>query len=279
MTAARPFLASLALAATIGTAQADMFRPGIQDQIKLGERAAAQVRKEEKVLPDSDPRVKELRRLGNALVALIPESERKAKPFKYSFDVVDSKEVNAFALPGGPIFFYTGLLDKLETEDQVAGILAHEIVHVRNQHWASAYADNQKRQLGITIALILLDAGRTAFDVAGVADALLFTLPYSRKHETESDTVGYDMVVKAGYNPAGMADVFRLLAKVAGTNKNDEWMSTHPDSMNRVKKIEERIAKSGTKFPPQRPRRIRAVVEWNQGWPLLKLPARLTAPA
>src|SRR5690349_13519148 len=134
--------AVLGLALQAGVAQADIFKPSVKDQIELGQQAAAQVRKEERTLPDSDPRVRLIRRIGQRLVSLIPQSERDKKPFQYSFDVISSKEINAFALPGGPVFFYTGLLDNLTTEDQVAGVLAHELAHVRYEHWASAYADN-----------------------------------------------------------------------------------------------------------------------------------------
>jgi len=259
----------VALTATSLIACADPFRPGIKDQIALGKRAADQVRKEEKVLPATDPRVRELRRVGNALLKFIPEKERKEKPFEYTFDVIDNKQINAFALPGGPIFFYTGLLDQLKTEDALAGILAHEITHIRNQHWASAYADNTKRQLGITVLLTLLNAGSTAFDIASVSDALLFSLPYSRRHESESDNVGYDMMVAAGYNPQGMADMFKILLKAGGSRKNEEWLSTHPDSANRLKAVEERMKKETRKFRPQRPRATRtAVSEWKNGWPV-----------
>src|SRR5690349_13829760 len=87
-------------------ARADMFKPGVKDQISLGRRAAAQVRRQDKVLPDGDRRVQEVRSIGEGLVALIPDSERRKKPFEYSFDVVDSKDLNAFALPGGPVFVY-----------------------------------------------------------------------------------------------------------------------------------------------------------------------------
>lgn len=229
-----------------------MFKPSIQDQIKLGQKAAEQVRKEEKILPDSDPRVKLVRRLGQQLVALIPEEERKKKPFQYTFDVIDSKEINAFALPGGPIFLYTGLLDHLTTEDQVAGILGHELTHVKNEHWASAYADNQKRQLGLAVVLILLNANQTAFDIASVSDALLFQLPYSRKHETESDKVGYDLVVKAKMNPQGMVDVFTVLKEKGGSSRTAEWLSTHPDSDRRISAIKKRITDSGVTYPAQK---------------------------
>ncbi len=229
-----------------------MFKPSIQDQIKLGQKAAEQVRKEEKILSDSDPRVKLVRRLGQQLVALIPEEERKKKPFQYTFDVIDSKEINAFALPGGPIFLYTGLLDHLTTEDQVAGILGHELAHVKNEHWASAYADNQKRQLGLAVVLILLNANQTAFDIASVSDALLFQLPYSRKHETESDKVGYDLVVKAKLNPQGMVDVFTVLKEKGGSSRTAEWLSTHPDSDRRINAIKKRITDSGVTYPAQK---------------------------
>ena len=243
----------MALAAAIAAPQAasaDPFRPSIKDQIELGRRAAEQVRKEEKVLGDADPRVKEIRRIGQKLVAQIPADERKKKPFEYTFDVVDSKEINAFAFPGGPVFFYTGLLDRFTTEDQVAGVLAHEITHSRNQHWASAYADNQKRQLGITAVLMIFGAGNTAFDVAAVADTLLFTLPYSRKHESESDRVGLDMMIKAGYNPNEMAEGFRILEKASkGSGKTEEWMSTHPDTGKRINAIEQMVKEKGGNWP------------------------------
>lgn len=250
----RPIAVTLLCASLIpAISLGDMFRPSVKDQIALGKRAADQVRKESSVLPDSDPRVRLLRSMGKALVELIPKEERDKKPFEYQFDVIESREINAFALPGGPVFFYTGLFAGLETEDQVMGVLAHEIIHVRKEHWASAYENNQKRQLGVTLALILLKANKTVFDVASVSDTLLFTLPYSRKHETESDTIGYGMLVAAGYNPQGMADVFKFLKANGGGSGTAEWMSTHPDSDRRIANIEKRIAQELKKFSDQRP--------------------------
>lgn len=249
----RSFAWTIVLTAALAPgANADPFRPGIQDQIRLGQRAKQQVEKEYKLAPDSDPRVVLMRSIGERLVAQIPEAERKRRPFPYSFGLVQSKEVNAFALPGGPVYFFSGLVDRFETEDQLAGVLAHEIVHVRNQHWASAYADNTKRQLGIAVVLSILGAGSTAFDVAGVADALLFELPYSRKHETESDTVGYDLMVRAGFHPEGMAQTFEMLGKISKSDP-PEWISTHPADQARVKRIRDMIAKDRRSFAPSRP--------------------------
>jgi predicted Zn-dependent protease len=245
-------LAALGLSlTTAATSGADIFKPGIKDQIELGQKAAASVRKEMRVLPDSDPRVKAVRQIGNKLVSQIPKSEREKKPFQYTFDVIDSAEINAFALPGGPIFFYRGLLENLQTEDQVAGVLGHELAHIRYEHWASSYANNQKRQLGLSVLLILLNANSTAFDIASVSDELLFTLPYSRSNESSADKSGYDLMVQARYNPQGMADVFRVLKEKGGSSKTAEWASSHPDADRRISSIEKRIAASGTQYPPQ----------------------------
>jgi predicted Zn-dependent protease len=231
----------------------DLFKPSVKDQIELGQQAAAQVRKEERVLRDSDPRVRAVRSIGNRLLAQIPKEERDRKPFQYTFDVIDSPEINAFALPGGPIFFYRGLLENLKTEDQVAGVLAHELAHIRSEHWASAYADNQKRRLGLSVLLILLNANDTAFDIASVTDELLFRLPYSRRHETDADRSGFNLMVAANYNPQGMADVFRVLKAKGGSQRTAEWASTHPDMDRRIRDIEARARQSGTNYPPQRP--------------------------
>ena len=248
----------LSVAAASSALAGDIFKPSVQDQIKLGQRAAEGLREEMTILEDDDPRVMELRRLGRTLVMNIPEKDREAKPFQYTFDVVDSEEINAFALPGGPVFFFTGLLEKIETEDQLISILAHEITHVQKEHWASAYADQQKRQIGLLILLVLLDANDTLFNVAAVSDELLFTLPFSRRHESEADRIGYDMVVEANFNPQGMVDVFKMLKEVAGGGGGDfdEYFSTHPNHDRRIRDIEKRIEESETEFPEQVKREI-----------------------
>src|SRR5437764_5414128 len=131
-------------------AQADMFKPSKAQQVQLGKRAADELRRKERVLPSSDPRVQTLRRVGSRLLSTV----RTSDPWEFRFDVIDSKQVNAFALPGGPTFFYTGLLDKMKTEDELAGVLGLEMTHVLEEHWAYAYADSHKRNLLLNFALI-----------------------------------------------------------------------------------------------------------------------------
>jgi beta-barrel assembly-enhancing protease len=231
--------------------RADMFRPGKADQIRLGTEAAQQIRQREKMLPDNDARVRAMRRIANNLLASAPPD--RDPRWQYSFDVLQSKELNAFALPGGPIFFYAGLVDQFETEDQFAAVLAHEIIHVHREHWAHAYADQQRRRLGLTALLMLFRANRTVFDLASIGEGLLVSLPYSRRQETEADDMGMDMMIKAGYNPQGMADAFRMLERQSRGGRPPEFLSTHPDNANRVRRIEDRVAKMNREFRQQRP--------------------------
>lgn len=250
-------LPSLAIAvsalALLTPAWAIDFRPSIKDQLKVGKDAAAEIRKKEKILPDTDIRVRTMRKLGQQIISQIPEAERKQRPFEYTFDVIDSKEVNAFALPGGPIFFYTGLLNKMKSLDEFAGVLGHEVTHIRNQHWASQEGDRMKRQLPLAVLLTVLRAGDFAWDLAGLADAVLVGIKYSQKHESEADRVGFDLMTAAGYNPQGMVDTFRMLAGGKKMSDFDRMLSTHPDPSRRADAIEARIKKDGKTYPPLRP--------------------------
>ncbi len=233
-----------------GQVSADPFKPGKGDQVKLGKRAADEIRQKERVLPSSDERVRTLRRVGNRLLSVIDDGK---DPWQYSFDVIDNKQVNAFALPGGPTFFFTGLLDRLSTEDQLAGVLAHELTHVRREHWAYAYRDQQQRALGLNLLLILTRANNTVGGLASIANDVIFNLPFSRKHETQSDEQGMDMMIKAGYNPQGMKEVFQILSKSSGGGAPPEFLSSHPNDANRIKNIDTRIDKMNRTFAPQRP--------------------------
>ena len=240
----------LALAAMMTAAHDDPFKPSKGEQLKLGKQAAKEIRSHEKVLPKSDPRVRLLNKIATNLLKQIKPS--KDEPWEFSFDVINDKEVNAFALPGGPVFFFTGLIDKMQTEDEMAGVLAHEMTHIRREHWAYAYRDEQKRNLLFSGLLILGNASRTVQQATGVLNEVAFSLPFSRKHESEADEQGLQLMVQAGYNPHGMESIFKKLDE-SSREKPPEFLATHPDAKNRVKKIDEMISKMNQTFPEQRP--------------------------
>jgi predicted Zn-dependent protease len=232
-----------------GTASAQFSKPSVDQQIDLGKRAAAELRKSEKVLPASDPRVKLVRRIGRRLLSSISASEN----WEFSFDVIQSKQVNAFALPGGPTFIYTGLLDKLKTEDELAGIMGHELTHVRRQHWAYAYRDSQQKSGLLVLGAVLFRVNRNVMDAANVAKNLIFDLPFSRKHETEADEGGFTMTTSSGFNPQGLADVFQMLRDQSKSGKSPEFLSDHPDDNRRIEHIRDLIRNSKQEYPPSRP--------------------------
>jgi len=228
-----------------------MFKPSKSDQVKLGVRAAADIRRQNRVLPNDDPRVQLLREVAGRLLAASPDTRNE--PWQYSFDVINNKQVNAFALPGGPTFFYTGLFDKLKTEDQLAAVLGHELTHTRKEHWANAYASQQKRALGLSVLLMVFRANKSITDLASISNDLLVTLPFARKDETQADDMGFDMMVRAGYNPQGMADVFQILRDSAKGGKTPEFLSTHPDDKGRINRIVAKIENSNRTYASQRP--------------------------
>lgn len=254
----KKFVLPVVVLGLVSGAYAQMFKPSKAEQIKAGQEYAAEIRKKEKVLPDNDPRVVLLRQLGQQILDTRTASEKKNEPWKFTFDVIDSKEVNAFAVPGGPVFFFTGLIDKFQTVDEMAGVLGHEIIHIRREHWASAVnSSREKDALIIGLGAIF---GSKPKDVnnALLAKQFAYDLSNGRGQERESDEYGFRHVVLAGYNPEGMAKVFEMFRTLKGSGAAPEWLSTHPDDSNRINKIRSLAAdvlkkNPGLKYPALKP--------------------------
>jgi predicted Zn-dependent protease len=229
-------------------ASSNTLKPSQQEQVRLGIQAAAEIRKQEKILPSSDPRVKTLRMVGMRLLACFHDRA----PWQWSFDVIDSREINAFSLPGGATFFYTGLLDKLKTEDELAAVLGHEMTHVRREHWAKAYGDAEFRSITLGILLGVAHAGDDLYNATGLVNSL-YTLKFSRGDETQADDGGFELMIKAGYNPTGMADVFQMLEDAQRGGADPEFFSDHPSDKHRVARIMAKIQATGVSYPAQLP--------------------------
>ena len=128
-----------ASAAATSSASAQFSKPNPNQQIRIGQQVAEEVRKTEKILPATDPHCALLRKVATKVLGSIHDHESWA----FTFDVIDQPTMNAFSLPGGPTFFYKGLMDKLKTEDELAAVMSHELTHVRRQHWATQYASSK----------------------------------------------------------------------------------------------------------------------------------------
>jgi predicted Zn-dependent protease len=245
-------LAGVALSlASAGPLRADIFTPSVQDQIRLGDQAAAQVMRQYRVVHDD--RSRRVEAVGLRLLNALSSKERG--PWDYRFHVIDSKEINAFALPGGNVFLFTGLYDRLGTEDELAAVMGHELTHVREQHWAKMAGAQAKREAELALLLGITHAGRVWQNVAGITDTLLM-LRYSRKDEDQADAEGLQDMVAAGYNPQGMLGLFRTLMEAAGKGEGPAFLADHPLNKERIQRTQERISRlSKHDFRPEVPLR------------------------
>ena len=218
-------------------AEADAFTPSVSDQKKLGEQAAQKVLQKYQEIKYS--RARQFRRVGDRLADALSSKERG--PWDFQFRLIESKEINAFAVPGGNMFMFTGLMDRIGSEDELAAVTGHEMTHVRKEHWARAVASKTRREIGIQLLLGVAHAGKVWQKIAGATDTLL-TLRFSRNEEDEADAGGLEDMVAARYNPQGMLDLFHTLqAASSGQGELPAFLSDHPLTNDRIKRTQERI--------------------------------------
>jgi hypothetical protein len=174
-------------------------------------------------------------RVGENLVDAIPAEFRHAG-FRYTFDVINQKEINAFALPGGPMFLNRGMIEASRSEAEMAGVMAHEISHVILRHGTAQATKGQKFQIGAVAGQVL---GAIVGGAAGsvIAQGTQFGLgayflKYSREYERQADLLGAKLMARAGYDPRAMATMFQTIQGEGGRS-GPEWLSSHPDPGNR----------------------------------------------
>ncbi len=214
-----------------GRQQLIFFDPN--DDIKLGNQYAPEI---EKQLGGQIPDVgiqNYLSQIGREIAAVSDNQK-----FEYHYTALNDKMVNAFALPGGRIFITKGMLEKLQSESQLASILAHETVHVVARH----SSEQMTYQIGTQLLLSAVLSDSTSSIAAGYATKII-GLKYSRRDEQEADIGGMKYMVKAGYNPQGMVETMEMLQKEA-ESAPIEFLSTHPSPKNRIGYLKEEITKN-----------------------------------
>lgn len=214
----------------------------IQKDIEIGRQASAEVPKQQPVV--DDPAIQPfLDRMIKNLTA-----QNRAGEYPYTIRLVYEPSINAFAFPGGAMFIHTGLISQADNEDQVAGVLAHEVSHVALRHGMANMVRAQKAQtmagIGGAIAGIFLGGGALGtLAQAGIGlTAQSVLLKNSRDAETEADLLGTRLMNSAGYNPIEMARFFEKLEAEAGKgSKVSEFFSNHPNPGNRIGEVEKEI--------------------------------------
>jgi beta-barrel assembly-enhancing protease len=214
-----------------------------QQQQQLGLQAAAEVYKQMPVLPDSSPVTQYVQQLGKKLEKVIPAQYS----WRFQFHVVQQSDINAFALPGGPIFVNIGTINAADDEAQLAGVMAHEIAHIYMQHSAKRAPRQQWANVLGALGGLLGGAygGLAQMGIQFGAGTLL--MKYSRQDEAQADSVGAIIMYKAGYDPRAMADFFSKLEK-AGGGGGPQFLSDHPNPGNRVQAVQLEISN----WPPEK---------------------------
>jgi predicted Zn-dependent protease len=214
-----------------------------KQDVQLGKEAAAEIREQYPLI--EEPQIaRYLARLGERLVAAAPAS-LKEPVYEYSFTPVNLKEINAFALPGGPMFVNRGMFDAAGSEGEVVGVMAHELSHVLLRHGTAnmSKARNPWLQLGQIAGVV---GGAVVGGAAGsvISQGSQFglgtlLLRYSRDYEKQADLLGAQTMARAGYDPRALARMFETIERESSSSggSGPQWMSSHPNPGNRTQYI------------------------------------------
>ena len=183
--------------------------------------------------------------VADAITSNVPQSAHQGE---WEVVVFDSEQVNAFALPGGKIGVYTGILEVTENQDQLAAIMGHEVGHVLERHSNERLSANKLSNVGMAVATIALGATEVenkGLWVAGLGLGVQYgvIMPYSRSHESEADIVGQDLMARSGFEPQASVQLWKNMAKLS-KNSPPEFMSTHPSNQTRIEQLSQPLAVS-----------------------------------
>lgn len=222
-----------------------------QQMNSLGAESFESMKKEQKISTDQ----KTIDYVQCVTNALLPYVEKQEGFTTWEVVVFDSEQVNAFALPGGKIGVYTGLLKVAENQDQLATVIGHEIAHVLADHSNERMSQAQLANVGLQVTNATLNDS----EYQGVAMAALglgvqygVLLPYGRTQESEADIVGLEIMAKAGFNPYQSIDLWKNMAKASGGNQPPELLSTHPSHNTRIADLSQKadtLSNSNAKKP------------------------------
>ncbi len=218
-------------------------RSATQQYAQLLQQAASQ----NALGPKDSAQVKRLRAIAQRIIPFAVAWNPRARDWQWEVNLIGSRQVNAFCMPGGKIAFYSGILSQLKlSDDEVAMVMGHEVAHALREHARKRMGKNAVTQgaarIGGAVAASVLGIDPRLTDAAARGGANLLTLEFSREDESEADLVGMELAARAGYDPrAGVS----LWQKMGTANKNapPQWLSTHPSGKSRIKEIEANLPK------------------------------------
>ena len=197
----------------------------------------------------------QVERLRNIARALIPHSTRfnkDAERWRWEVNVISSKTVNAFCMPGGKIVFFTGIIESLQlTDDEIAVIMGHEVGHALLEHGRARMSEQVLKNVGVSIAAAVLNLGQLSTEVLAQAANLAVSLPYARGQESDADLVGMELAARSGYDPRAAVAVWQKMQKLGqafsggpgGRGQPPQFLSTHPSHETRIRDISAALPK------------------------------------
>jgi predicted Zn-dependent protease len=211
--------------------------------------------------PPDHPQLVRLRSIAERLIPYINSPNLRSTPraaqWKWEVNLIGSKELNAFCMPGGKIAFYTGILQQLQLDDdEVSMIMGHEIAHALREHARERMGKTAATRIGANVVSALLGLGSLGDAALGMG-AQLLTLRFSREDESEADLVGLDLAARGGYNPRAGVSLWNKMG-AASKGAPPQFLSTHPAGPTRIKEIEAILPKVEPLFTraPKPPRRF-----------------------
>ena len=204
----------------------------------------AQARAKNALAPDNHPQLQRLRAIARRLVPFTTQWNPRARDWRWEVNLIGSKDINAFCMPGGKIAFYTGILDQLKlTDDEAAMVMGHEMAHALREHARAQMAKSQATNIGLRLGAQLLGLG----DLGNVAASLggqLLSLKFSRGDESDADLVGLELAARAGYNPQAGVSLWQKMGQATGGGGGGlAFLSTHPSGPARIRELQDNVPK------------------------------------
>ena len=191
--------------------------------------------------PADHPQVQRLRYIAARIVPQAPACNERAAQWKWEVNLLGSKQINAFCMPGGKIAFFSGILSTLKlSDDEVAVIMGHEVAHALLEHARERMAKSTGTSLGLRLGAAVLGLGNLG-DMAAQGLANLASLKFSRDDESEADALGLIVAARAGYDPRAGVTLWQKMGKQSGGNAPPAWLSTHPAGTARIAEIQSRL--------------------------------------
>ena len=209
-----------------------------------------------KGLLNRDPQqVQRVRAVAQRLIPQTAAFRQDAPAWKWEVNVLTSKEINAWCMPGGKIAFYSGINENLQmTDDEIAAVMGHEIAHALREHSRERASRQAVSGAIVGIGAALLGLGDVGSGLGNMVANAMFNLPNSREQETEADRIGVELAARAGYDPRGAVRVWEKMAKLTQGGGGPAFLSTHPSNESRIRDLTEYSAKVAPLYDQARKR-------------------------